>query len=242
VAATASSEEPEQRQPASTPDRSADFLFGRPKASIGIRGSWVFAAAGSDIFDFVTRHLTLDKKDFDSPGFAVDVGFAITPRTDIQVGLELNRVSRQSEYRDYVDNLFEPIQQTTTLNATHIVGSVRYALMPKGREVGRLAWIPSRWVPYAGAGAGVIYWQFKQNGDFVDFQDLSVFGDAFRSDGWTPTMHVYGGVDVKLYRALYGTVQARYTKASGGLSSDFIDFDPIDLSGFRLSAGINVLF
>src|SRR5262245_30722367 len=140
VAAAPSSEEPEQRQ-ASAPDRSADFLFGRPKASIGIRGSWVFAGAGSDIFDFVTRHLTLDKKDFDSPGFAVDVGFALTPRTDIQVGLELNRVSRQSEYRDYVDNLFEPIQQTTTLNATHIVGSVRYALMPKGREVGRLAWI-----------------------------------------------------------------------------------------------------
>jgi hypothetical protein len=49
-------------------------------------------------------------------------------------------------------------------------------------------------------------------------------------------------VDVKLYRALYGTVEGRYMYAHGKLNSDFIDFDPIDLSGFRVSAGINVLY
>jgi hypothetical protein len=30
--------------------------------------------------------------------------------------------------------------------------------------------------------------------------------------------------------------------ASAELDSDFIDFDPIDLAGFRFSAGINLLF
>jgi hypothetical protein len=115
-------------------------------------------------------------------------------------------------------------------------------LKPKGHDVSRLAWIPNRLVPYVGAGGGVTHYQFKQNGDFVDFQDLSVFPDSFRASGWTPTAYVFGGVDVKLYRALYGTMQARYTKAAGKLGSDFIDFDPIDLSGFHVSAGINVLF
>jgi hypothetical protein len=41
---------------------------------------------------------------------------------------------------------------------------------------------------------------------------------------------------------LFATIQGRYTQASAELSSDFIDFDPIDLSGFRMSAGINVIF
>jgi hypothetical protein len=236
-------DEPEKQQASSqAPKRNADFLFGRPKGLLGVRGSWVFAGAGSDIFDFVTRHLTLDKKDFNSPGLAADVGFALTSRTDVQVGFELSRVSRGSEYRDYVDNRLQPIEQTTELNTTHIVGSLRYALKPKGQEISRLAWIPNRFVPYAGAGGGVIFYQFRQTGDFVDFQDLSVFPESFRSQGWAPAVHVFGGVDVKLHRALYATLQARYSKAAGELGSDFIDFDPIDLSGFRLSAGINVLF
>ena len=97
-------------------------------------------------------------------------------------------------------------------------------------------------VPYVGAGGGAVYYNFAQSGDFVDFVDLSVFPDAFVSKGWAPSAHALGGVDVQIYRALYGTVEGRYTKAAGKLGRDFIDFDPIDLSGFRLSAGINLLF
>jgi hypothetical protein len=229
-------------QPQTSPNRSADFLFGRPKVSLGVRGDWVFAGAGSDIFDFVTRHLTIDKHDFNTAGFSADGGFAVSRRADVVIGFEMNRVERASEYRDYVDNRLEPIEQTTALKTSHIFGSLRYALTPKGREVSRLAWIPSRMIPYVGAGGGVTYYQFRQSGDFVDFQDLSVFPESFRSSGWTPTLHAFGGLDVRLYRGLYGSFQGRYTKAAGTLGSDFIDFEPIDLSGFRVSAGINVFF
>jgi hypothetical protein len=225
-----------------TPNRSADFLFGRPHGSIGVRGNWVFASAGSDIFDFVTRHLTLDKKDFNSPGFAADLSIAIGRRLDVQGGFEMTRVSHSSEYRDYVDNLLQPIQQTTSLSTNHFVGSLRYSLTPKGQDISRLAWIPSRVVPFVGVGGGIVHYEFHQTGDFVDFQDLDVFPDSFLSSGWTPTLLAFGGVDMKLHKVLYATVQGRYTHAAGDLSSDFIDFDPIDLSGFRISAGINVLF
>jgi hypothetical protein len=239
VASNSAASQPQSQSP---PNRTADFLFGRPKVSLGVRGDWVFASAGSDIFDFVTRHLTIDKKDFDTAGFSADGGFALSPRADVVVGFEWNRVERASEYRDYVDNRLEPIEQTTGLKTWHIFGSFRYAVTPKGRDISRLAWIPSRIIPYVGAGGGVTYYQFRQFGDFVDFQDLSVFAESFRSSGWTPTVHGFGGVDVRLYKGLYGSFQGRYTKAAGKLGSDFIDFDPIDLSGFRVSAGINLLF
>ena len=222
--------------------RSADFLFGRPKRSLGIRGNWLFASAGSDLFDFVTEHLTLEKEHFNSPGFGADVAFALTPRAQLEAGVEINRMTRGSEYRAFVDNNLRPIEQRTSMQTTHVSAGIRYALTPRGEDVSRLAWIPRRVVPFVGAGAGAMYYQFRQNGDFVDFVDLSVFSDAFRSQGWAPTAHVLGGVDLQIHRGLYGTLQGRYTKAAGKLTSDFIDFDPIDLSGFRLSAGINVLF
>jgi hypothetical protein len=224
------------------PQRRADFLFGRPRGSVGLRGSWLFAGAGSDLFDFVTRQLTLDKKDFNSPGLGADVSFALTDRLDLQGGFEWNRVSRPSEYRDFVDNQLLPIEQTTELKTIELGATLRYALTPRGHQVSRLAWLPNRFVPYVGAGGGVIRYDFQQSGDFVDFVDLSVFPEFFRSQGWAPSVHALGGVHIRLYRGLYGSVEARYTKASGKLSSDFIDFDPLDLSGVRTSAGIRVLF
>ena len=241
---SAAGPDPQQQQqsPSTSPPRSADFLFGRPRGAVGFRSSWVFQSAGSDIFDFVSRHLTLDKNDFDSPAFAGDVAIGLTSRLELQGGIEWSRVSRESEYRDYVDNRLQPIEQTTELNAISLAGSVRYSLTPKGRAISRLAWIPSRFVPYVGAGGGILHYEFRQFGDFVDFQDLSVFPESFRSSGWTPTAHVFGGADIRLYRALYATVQGRFMTAAGDLGSDFVDFDPIDLSGFRLSAGVNVLF
>ncbi len=56
-----------------------DFLFGAPRGSFGVRGSWVFARAGSDLFDFVQQHLTLDKSDFNAPAFGFDGGVPLTP-------------------------------------------------------------------------------------------------------------------------------------------------------------------
>jgi len=224
------------------PDRQPDFLFGRPRGSLAFRGHWRFATAGSDLFDFVTRELTIDKSDFNSAGVGGDVFYALTPRLDAQLGFEWSKATVGSEYRDFVDNNLLPISQTTSLKVAHLNAGVRYALTSRGYDVSRFAWVPRRVVPFVGGGAGAVYYDFNQSGDFVDFVDLSVFPDFFRSKGWAPSAHAFGGVDVHLYRALYATVEGRYTKASAKLGRDFIDFDPIDLSGFKLSAGVNLVF
>jgi hypothetical protein len=241
-AAASDDQSPSSSSSQQEPSRRTDFLFGRPSGSIGLRGSFLFAAAGSDLFDFVTRQLTIEKKDFNSPGVGVDVALALTSRIDTQVGFEVHQMERPSEYRDFVDNRLLPIEQTTSLKTMHLGGSIRFALTPRGHDVSRFAWVPSRVVPFIGAGGGAVRYDFIQTGDFVDFVDHSVFPDVFRAKGWAPSMHAFGGVDVQIYRALYGTVEGRYTKAAGKLGRDFIDFDPIDLSGFRVSAGVNLLF
>jgi hypothetical protein len=97
-------------------------------------------------------------------------------------------------------------------------------------------------VPYVGAGGGAYWFQLKQRGDFVDFVDLSVFGDVFQASGWTPSAHVFGGTDIQLYRRLFLSLEGRYIWAAGNMGAEWVDFDPIDLSGFRIGTGINVLF
>jgi hypothetical protein len=223
-------------------DRPADFLFGRPRGSVGVRGGWVFARAGSDLFTFVTERLTIDKSDFNAPAISADVAVALSSRAEAVVGFEFSRASTVSEYRDFVDNEGLPITQETALTEMNLGGSIRLTLLPRGREVSRLAWVPRRFVPYVGGGGGALWYQFKQSGDFVDFVDLSVFSDEFESSGWTPSLHAFGGFDMRLRPRLFLTVEGRYVWADAELSRDFVDFEEIDLAGFRLAAGVNILF
>jgi hypothetical protein len=221
---------------------SADFLFGRPHATVGFRGNWLFARAGSDWFTFVSKQLTLDEKDFNAPGFAADVGIPVGRRAEAVVGVDFNQTTSASEYRDFVDNQRLPITQTTRLRTTGITGSVKYTLVERGLEVSRLAWIPRHVVPYVGAGGGVLRYDLLQFGDFIDFSDQSVFGSTFRSGGWAPLAQAFGGVDVRVLKRVYVSLDARYQWSKATLSSTWIDFDPIDLAGFKLAAGANFLF
>lgn len=224
-------------------DRPApDFLLGRPAGSLGVRGSWVFARAGSDVFDFVQDTLTVDKGAFNGPAVFIDASFAIGRHVDVVGGFQFNRVSIASEYRDLVDNNFEPITQRTGLREVDLTASFKLWLRPRGREVSRFAWVPRRVAPYVGAGGGAMWYEFRQSGDFVDVADMSVFSDFFKSSGWTPSAHVFGGTDIHVYRRLSVSLEGRYIWASARLGPDFVDFQPIDLAGFRMSAGINLLY
>ena len=232
---------PAEQDPPPPPRPAPDFLFGQPDGTIGVRFSWLSSRSGSDWYDFVTDQLTLERKNFNGPGFGTDVSITLKPRLDLMIGFDYSQSTTASEYRRYVDNNRLPIEQTTKLRNANISGGLKLALTERGRGVGRLAWVPRKVVPFVGAGGGAMWFEVQQNGDFVDYQDLSVFTDVFESNGWSPSAHVLGGVDVRVLRRAYVTVDARYVWASGDLGADWIGFDPIDLSGFRASVGFNFM-
>src|SRR5215216_5420557 len=92
--------EESQNGPPAARDRSApDFLFGRPQTEVGVRGSWVFARAGSDWYDFVSDRLTLSRGDFNMPAIAADVGVTMTSRLQAVFGVEFGQATTGSEYR-----------------------------------------------------------------------------------------------------------------------------------------------
>jgi len=219
------------------------FLFGQPRAAAGLRVNWNRARADSEVHGFLTEFLTLEPRDFDALGVAFDVGFAMTPRLDLRVGLDYVKTPETtSESRDYLGSDGQPINQETWLSQTDFNASVSFALIPRGRAIGQYAWIPNAVVPYVGVGAGIQRYALDLIGEFVDEADLTLFSDHFQSNGWAPSVHLFGGADIRLLQRLYLTAEARYVRASAEPAGAFEGFEDLDLSGMRVGAGIRFLF
>ena len=163
-------------------------------------------------------------------------------RADAVVGVEFNQAKKESEYRNFVDNNRLPINQTTRLWTTSLSGSVKFALVERGLEVSRLAWVPKHIVPYVGAGGGVLRYDLQQYGDFVDFRTSRVFSSTLTSADWAPMVQAFAGVDVLVLKRVYVTLDGRYQWSNSTLGNDWVDFDPIDLAGFKLAAGASFVF
>ena len=237
---------PENTSTLSVSSAPPDFMLGRPRTTIGVRGSWFMANANSDFFDFITEQLTLEKSDFRTASLSPELSINVLPQLDIVAGMDINRINRDSEHRTMEELLSNgtrvPIQQSTELSEMNVMLSAKFSLLSRGRRVSRLAWIPRTVVPYIGAGGGGGKFSLKQNGDFVDFIDNHIFSDTFRSDGWTPVAQAFGGTDVMLFKRVMLSLEGRYTWKRADLGNDFLDFEPIDLGGFRFGAGIHLAF
>ena len=98
-------------------------------------------------------------------------------------------MKRRSEFRHFIDNNDQPIEQTTTFRRVPITIGVKQYLTSTGRSIGKFAWIPSRFAPYVGAGGGTMFYSFRQDGDFIDFQTNDVFPSYYASSGWTGTAY-----------------------------------------------------
>lgn len=219
------------------------FLFKTPRGSFSVHGGYALARAGSDIFSEATSQLTLDKRDFSSFSFGGDISYAMTPRLDLVFGGDYSSAKKDSEFRDWVDNNDQPIEQSTDFKRLPLTVSLKYYLIDRGRAVSQFAWIPSKYSPYVGVGGGALWYRFRQKGDFVDFQDLDVFYAELQSSGWTPTGHAMAGVDYTLGPWLLLTAEGRYSLGKAQLDREEYDgFEKIDLSGFAGTVGFRVRF
>lgn len=230
-----------------------DFLFGRPRLSIGIRGLLHRPRAESDFYDFVNEELFVRRSsdddhenpdhgllNFDAPGIGFDFGFGVNSRLDVRVGVDYAKSLNESELRNFIGEDGLPFTQRTELSQVELRGELAFALAPRGRAIGQYAWIPNRVVPYVGAGLGLVRYDLAQVGEFVD--DLGYFEDTFGSKGWGTGLHLFGGADIRMSRQVYLNVEARHVEASGELGEDFANFEPLDLSGLRISAGVRFVF
>jgi len=230
--------------PAAAQNAGDGYLFHAPVVTIGVRGGYSGATAGSDVFDDVTRQLTLSKSEFGSLSVGADIGFNITSKLDLTLDAGFSRSSHRSEFRDFVDNNNLPIEQTTTFERIPLTANLKLRLASPGRSIGHLAWIPNRFVPYIGAGLGAMSYRLKQEGDFVDFNTNAVFPSTFdtQADGkdWAFVQQVMAGAEYNFSPMFGVTLDARYLHGRGDLGTAFSGFDKIDLSGASATIGLSM--
>lgn len=218
------------------------FLFQEPSVSLTIYGGLNQPGAGGDLFGYARREFTLDRNGFRSPTVGFDLAFLLGPRTELLLGMMPASSTVSSEYRDWVDGDDKPIEQTTAFRRAPLTASVRYYLADRGRAIGSTAWIPTKVVPFVGAGFGAMRYSFEQVGDFVDFQTLDVLPDRLTSSGWAPVFQASGGVQYNLSRRVLFTGEMRYLRGSADASTpnrDYIGYR-LDLSGLTTLVGFTV--
>jgi outer membrane protein W len=216
------------------------FLFRAPAAQLTVRSGGSMPLANQGIFDFLTSELTLERGDFAAASIGAELALLVSSRFDIGVSVARAESSAPSAFRDLIGDDGEPIRQQTRLRTLPLTLSARYRLVPRGRSVADLAWTPTSFSPYIGAGAGFIGYRLQQQGEFVDYRDNAIYNDFLESKGSGQTVHALAGLDYWFAPRIGVNAEARYTRGSAPLDGNFRDHDDIDLSG--LQAGLGLTF
>jgi hypothetical protein len=231
-----------------SPESEDGFLFERPRVSLGVRGGMFLHRADSDLYDFTTERFTLDRSDYRGVSVGLEVGAWIGNRAELSLSLDGSRVTLDSQYRDWDEEVDGPggettripILQTTRLrHGPAISAGIRWYLWDRGDQLGRFIWVPREWNAYLGAGAGLMAYNLRLEGDFVDEVSETISTQRFDSKGNTAFPYVAAGFEYGLMPRLALAVEGRYQWGSHDLGADFDDFvNPLDLAGGRFSFGI----
>lgn len=234
----------------------ADFLFGRPHVTLSVSTGWAMPGEGSDLFSETQRLLTVSPGDFGSYLFMVEGALRVTEQVDVALGLEHVGATVGSQMRGgWETDDFRPVSQATEFDRTRLMASARWYLFPRGRSLAEYVWVPNAWSPYIGGGLGVAWYDFRQYGDFVDYQTIycqpgsvlqpecvaDIIPARLRSEGSGFTQHVLAGADVSLSSHFLLRGEYRYIWGSAPVDQAvFEGFGDIDLSGSRVTLGIAV--
>ena len=219
-------------------------MLGPGLASAGgldLRLGGFFPSADSNLFHDDADLYGTSKSDFN--GFAGGIEYSTKLASHLELGLHLDGYGKSVEtsYRNYTWPDGGEIRQDLDLSIVPLGMSLR--VIPTGRN--------AKLAPYLAAGVDALFYEYKEHGDFIDFQDphRRVYGDEFRSDGVALGFH--GAVGLRAYVsddfAIVG--EARYTYGKDDMNDDFgIGAGPngqgyeIDLSGFTATVGLHVRF
>lgn len=231
---------------AAQPERSRnrpDFLFGQPRGIVGFSSGWLLASGGGLLGDF-RNYLTIDETAYDTMVFRFLGGFSLAPRVDLVFDVSPSQSRTASEYR-FWDEGGRPISQSTEVWQIPVNATVRYWVLPRGRSIGRLAWVPSTLALHVGAGVGTRWYRLLQIGDFVDDNPIygdfpPIFTDRLQSGGWAATRHVAAGASIRMTRRLHAVAEVRRVWSGTALTGSF--FGDMDMSGLQMTGGLEFVF
>lgn len=176
--------------------------------------------------------LSFDIKDFNGFTAGAEYLVGLGEWFDGGLGVGIYRRTVPSVYRFLENADGSEIEQDLKLRIVPFTATVRF--LPLGRSSGIQ--------PYIGAGVGVLSYRYSETGDFVDFNDDSIFRESFVGSGSATGPLILGGISFPLGAWGIGG-ELRYQNAEGDLPDDQgFSGSKIDLSGWTYLATINVRF
>ena len=162
---------------------------GRPRGSVGVRGSMLFASAGSDIYDFMTESWRSRSRTSTRGSFGAELGVNVSPRLDVIGAMDLNGdqqvvgLSRWEDNRGSADSADDRAQTDELYGVTRSSRCCRAA-----GPISRLAWIPRHDRALRRRGWRLRQVQIQAERRLRGLrQRQPVFTDTFTSRGWAPT-------------------------------------------------------
>ncbi len=222
--------------------RPPDFLFRNPLMSLSLRYGYAIPRASGEVFTATRQQFTLESSDFNAPVLYGQIGLRLTEHVDIAGDMAWTVSRANSNYRDWVDQDDNEIEQSSEFGRRSVTMGAKIYLLDRYKNFGRFVWLPKRLAPFIGVGVGWVTYRFEQEGDFIDFETLDVFSDRYRSSSTVATVNIYAGTDWSLSKRLFLTGECRYSSGSAELEDDFTGFGRIDLSGFMMNAGLSLRY
>jgi Outer membrane protein beta-barrel domain len=193
--------------------------------------------ADSTLFDDNSELYTVDKDDWWGVYGGAEYSFKVA-RT-VELGFHVDGYGRTVDtvYRDFTRPDGREIAQSLKLEMVPIGMTVRFVPRPGRGEI----------TPYVGVGADLVYWNYEEFGDFIDFNDPErhIIGDHFDADGTAPGFHVAVGLRVPVSYDFSIVGEVRYLWMDDDMGDDFSSYrgpHQLDLQGASATLGVNIRF
>jgi hypothetical protein len=220
------------------------FLFNKPRGSFVMRAGYEAANTSSEPFTVLKQQTTLGPRSFDAFNLGFDLNYFLTRHLDFVTTFDASSRSTTAEYREWEEN-GQPIQHTSTLDRASLGAGFRFNPLGRGRQISSLAFVPAKIVPYVGATAGMMWYDFVQKGDFVEVVNDStgnIFSDELRSWNYNVMGQAFAGVERRLNARWSLIGETRYTQSSAKLVRDYAGLGDIQLSGLAFTLGATVRY
>lgn len=186
----------------------------------------------SDLWDDNLATFNIERKDFDTVIGGAEFSLELTELVDVAFGVETSSKTVFSNYREFVFDDGSEILQDLTLRTTPITAGLK--LYPAGKE--------HRVLPYVTGGAAFHVYEYREEGDFVDFGTLDIYGDFFFERGVAYGGYLGAGLELGLSELVYAFGEYRRHWARGTHGGDFRGFGGFDLNANQVSFGVNLRF
>ena len=220
---------------------------GPPESALQGRLGYFFLddGDGDGFWEDTESIFTLDASDFEEFSLGFSYVHSVRNRLEVGFNLDIFEETVRSEYREFVDEDDFPILHDSTLSLVPMTVDVRflpigrYRIRPGGRHIVQPTF-------YFGAGAGLVFWDYEELGDFWDFSSvpMEIFLGHFSDDGVALEVHGLAGVEIPVGPRTNLLFEGRYSFAEDDLGGDFSDLPEreIYLGGLGIYGGVSLRF